>query len=134
MEQGNKQPERPWLLRLTEEQYNSIMFGMEIYHRLLCGETDVLDWISNYKIDDDLLDKLKSEMFPDLHPNGYWSWDGSGKGDYFDLEMARGYQIYREMLHQVEIRKPYDNLGNVYRSETLQTDKADRLIVERINK
>ena len=133
MKQASKQPQRPWILHLTEEQFDTIIRGVEYYHRMMCGQVEEVVNVCPHIVDESTLLQLKKEMFPELSYAESYGWDGSRKGDYFDLEMARSYQIYREMLHQQEIRKPLDMLGNVYRRETLHTEKADKLIVKRIN-
>lgn len=119
---------RPWTLHLTEEQFHTIINGMEFYHRMMCGQVEQIHYapISEHSPSDETLRTLKSELFPELDPSGSYGWNGGQSHEYFDKESARSYQIYREMRHQYAVREHHDN---VYAGETLQSGKADNLIV-----
>ena len=95
--------------------------------------------VSHTFIDDDkiLLKKLQSivsspgvgnKMFPKLMLNESYGWNGTDNSS-FGNEMAMSYQIYREMIHKRTIR---DGVDNTYSSETLSSNKADKLIVKQI--
>lgn len=122
-----KQPKRPWTLHCTEEQFHTIINGMEFYHRMMCGQVDVIDTISEHRISRETEVAVKSELFPELARGESYGWNGGQKHEYYDKESARSYQIYREMRHQYALREGHDN---VYSGETLRTDKADNFIVE----
>ncbi len=120
--------DRTWILELTEEQFNCIARGMEYYHRMMCGQVDVVDDVCEERIDLSLKDELKKQMFPELMLNASYGWNGTDKSP-FGNEMSMSYQIYREMIHKRTIR---DGLDNTYSSETLSSNKADKLIVKQI--
>lgn len=120
--------QRTWRLELTEEQFNCIARGMEYYHRMMCGQVDVVDDVCEERIDLWLKDQLKEQMFPKLTYGENYGWNGTDKSSY-GKEMARSYQIYREMIHKRTVR---DGDDNVYSSETLKSGIADKLIVEQI--
>jgi hypothetical protein len=119
---------RTWILELTEEQFNCIARGMEYYHRMMCGQVDVVDDVCEERIDLSLKDELKKQMFPELELNASYGWNGTDKS-LFGKEMAISYQIYREMIHKRTVR---DGLDNTYSSETLSSNKANKLIVKQI--
>ena len=119
---------RTWKLELTEEQFNCIARGMEYYHRMMCGQVDVVDDVCEEIVELSLKDELKEQMFPKLLLNASYGWNGTDKS-HFGKEMAISYQIYREMIHKRTVR---DGADNVYSSETLSSGIADKLIVEQI--
>lgn len=121
---------KKWRIELTEEQFNCIARGMEYYHRMMCGQVNVVDDVCDERIDDNLKYELKKQMFPKLMLNGSYGWNGTDKS-HFGKEMAQSYQIYREMLHQRALRDCKDD-WNVYLSDTLQSINADSLKVEQI--
>jgi hypothetical protein len=119
-----------WKMELTEEQFYCIIRGMEYYHRMMCGQVDVVDDVCEEKIDLNLQNELKKQMFPNLMIDESYGWNGTDKSSFGD-EMAISYQIYREMKHKDAIERKIDN---VYSSETLHSNKAVALKIERINK
>lgn len=122
-------------LTLTEEQYNHIAQCVETCHRIACGDIRQLRDILPVSPDDFLLDEIKRQSFPELAFNEYYGWDGGYRGTTynenfrkaFDLFQARGYQIYREMIH---VRTVTKGLDDVYSSPTLTTHKAQRPVIE----
>ena len=125
-----KKNNRKWLLKLTEEQYRCIIRGMEYYHRMMSGQVDVVDDVCENRISHSTEIALKNEMFPELAFNASYGWNGGQKSKYFDKEAAMSYQIYREMEHQFTVDKGFNN---VYTIETLQSEKAEPIIAEKIN-
>jgi hypothetical protein len=117
-----------WLIKLTDEQLHCIMRGMEYYHRMMCGEIDNVDIICEHQISHTFKQMLKEMMFPELPARGSYSWNGTDESPFGD-EMARSYQIYREMLHQVTIR---NGDKDVYSSPTLSSGKVESLDIEQI--
>lgn len=81
---------KTWILKLTDEQYDCIARGMEYYHRMMCGQVDVVDEVCKHRIDDALKMSLKNSMFPELLPSQSCGWNGSGEGQ-FDKEMAMSF-------------------------------------------
>jgi len=129
---NKKQTEKPqyrWRLELTDEQFQCIARGMEFYGRILAGQLNVLDEATPQTIRYEDTDPLKLKMFPELSLNASYSWNGGSPSEWHDKEIARSYQIYREMRHQDVLARGIDN---VYTSETLRTSKAEPLKVERI--
>lgn len=124
-----KQTKRTWLLKLTDSQFNCIIRGMEFYHRVMCGQVEELNYIVGHRIKRETLNEVKNQLFPELRNGENYGWDGGYVNKFVDAEQAQSYQIYREMRHQDVLLK---GNNNVYTSDTLQTSKADKLIVERI--
>lgn len=123
---------RTWRLDLTDEQFDCILTGMELYHRLLCGDLNQLVDISPHGVACvQYLGTLKSRIFPELGPGETYSWNGGSPTPYFDTQQAQSYQIYREMLHRKTLA---EGLHNVYSSETLRTEKAEQPKITRLIK
>lgn len=123
---------RTWRLDLTDEQYQCIITGMELYHRLLCG--DIMELRNLSPLGNSIMpfvSDIKNKLFPELHEGETYSWDGGSEVHYFDQQQAISYQIYREMRHKAAMAAHKDN---VYSTETLTTDKADPIKVTRITK
>lgn len=122
-------------MELTEEQYTHIARCVEVCHRIACGQIESINEILPNTIEYEDILKLKRFAFPELSSGESYGWNGGYRGiehgeDFrkaFDTFQARGYQIYRQMLH---IRNIAENIDNVYSSPTLTTDKADQPIID----
>lgn len=124
-----------YIMTLTEDQYNHIAQCVETCHRIACGDVRQLRDILPNCPDDNLLDEIKRQAFPELDFNQQYGWNGGycgtehseGFRKAFDEFQAQGYQIYREMYYKRNIAKGIDN---VLSSPTLTTDKAEQPIIE----
>lgn len=128
----NKKEKPTWRLDLTEEQYNCIIKGMEFYGRMIAGQLVELNHLTptSYKLAWEDLDKIKSICFPELALHQSYAWNGFDcKDEYQRQQIAQSYQIYREMEHQMVLRK---GINNVYSSPTLKTDLADPPIIKQL--
>lgn len=122
---------KKYIMELTEEQYHHIATCVEVCHRIACGQIDDIAQILPSRPDDNIIRELKHQAFPELSFNESYGWNGGYRNNEygeefrksFDKFQARGYQIYREMLHRRNIA---ENIDNVYSSPTLTTDKASQ--------
>lgn len=125
-------------IELTEEQYHHIALCVEVCHRVSCGDIDDLRQILPIVPNEELFSEIKRQSFPELAQCECYKWDGGYRNDEhgeafreaFDKFQAKGYQIYREMVHVETIAKGHEN---VYSSPTLSTDKAEQPKIEVIH-
>lgn len=122
-------PNRKWVIEVTEEQLREIIDSEEDTHRFLCGQTEL--WNTTAAIPEngrkvrDELDRIQYLVTPDLcdslgncHGASY-DWAGNGITDpHLKRKVQLGYAIYRNLKHCME--KFYDRDGySVYKGETL---------------
>lgn len=128
---GMRKP-KSWKLTLTDEQFNCIARGMEIYHRLLCGQLSELNNLSDQgdlTIED--VSHLQRQLFPQLPHGSYYKWDGSAaQGEFHEKEAAQSYQVYRAMVYHRTIRDDKAPDWSVYREPPLASNKVESIKVE----
>lgn len=130
---------RKWRITLTEEQLCVLTSAIEDWHRFICGQcsmdhaTSFIDAPRNMRVVRELLDKhVKPVMFPELHLNAAYSWDGGQPNPHMSKAAAISYAIYREALHQMTLADHPDGTS-CYLSPTLRCDEQGPMIkVERI--
>lgn len=117
-------PNRKWLVEVTEQQLIDIINGMEDIHRFLCGDTRLFNTTcyakgSNLHELRNRLDELHHYITPELDPDENYDWCGSGcEVESHKAAIQRTYAIYRNLRHCIEKRRPQRDY-NVYRHETL---------------
>jgi len=118
-------PDRKWIIEVTEEQLYDIINDVEDIHRFLAGQTELhnaTSYIEPCENMHELKDKLKELqplVTPELERNASYDWAGfhcPNKGQR--EKIARGYAIYRNLRHCIEKYRNRDD-WNVYQSETL---------------
>lgn len=121
----NYDPNRKWIIEVTEQQLVDIINCVEDAHRFIAGQME-LHYITSYIEDIDnllqLSDKLKELqplVTPKLPYGSYYSWDGGECPDTPQRDfIARTYGIYRNLRHCVE-KLRNNNDWSVYKSPTL---------------
>ncbi len=118
-------PNRKWIIEVTEQQLFDIINDVEDIHRFLAGQTELYNataYVESHKNRFELQDKLRDLqplVTPEL-PQGA-SYDRAGThcpNKEQQEKIARGYGIYRHLLHCIEKYRKY-NTYSVYQSETL---------------
>ena len=124
-ERKDYDPDRKWIIEVTEQQLYDIINDVEDIHRFLCGQTYLFN-ATGYvtpctKVVDlrDKLEELQSLVTPELEQGVFYNWCGSGCPNEARREkIKRGYAIYRNLYHCIEKFRDRDE-WNVYQSETL---------------
>ena len=83
-------------MELTEEQFNCIAKGMEYYHRMMCGQVDVVDDVC--RKDRSLAERSIKRNRCSQNLYGRYRMEWVRTKALMVKEMARSYQIYREMI------------------------------------
>lgn len=120
-------PNRKWLIEVTEQQLYDIINDVEDIHRFLAGQTE-LDNATSYIEDcSDMFEcrqKLKGLqplVTPGLGHGAFYDWSGNNcPYDAQRQKIARGYAIYRNLRHCIEKYRERDpDDWNCYQSPTL---------------
>lgn len=118
-------PNRKWIIEVTEEQLYDIINDVEDIHRFLAGQTELWNVTSNIRDFERLhtirqfLDNLHPLVTPELDRCASYGWDGGGCPDELQRnKIRRGYAIWRNLRHCIEKYRQHDE-WNVYQGETL---------------
>lgn len=118
-------PNRKWIIEVTEQQLHDIINDMEDIYRFLAGDTELYNTTSyvepsanRYELRRQL-QELQPSVTPELEPGSNYDWCGSHCPNNNQREkIARNYAIYRNLRHCLECFYDDDN-SNVYRYDTL---------------
>lgn len=118
-------PNRKWIIEVTEQQLIDIINDVEDIHRFLAGQTELANTTSYIEDCSDMLEcRHKLEILqplvtPDLTRGASYSWDG-GECPYEAqrAKIARGYAEYRNLRYCLEKFRDHDD-WNTYKSPTL---------------
>lgn len=116
-------PDRRWLVELTERQLRDVIDCVESLHRFACGQME-LDAATRLIPDTarmhemrERLGELQNLMTPDLAYGSSHPWNGGRCPDPAQRDfIARTYPLYRELRHILTLDR---GLDNVYSGETL---------------
>ncbi len=118
-------PNRKWIIEVTERQLYDIIYDVEDITRFLAGQTELYNATSYVEPCEgmhelrDKLNELQPLVTPELSRNASYNWCGSGCPNKGHREkIKRGYAIYRNLRHCIEKFRDCDS-WNVYQSETL---------------
>ena len=118
-------PDRKWIIEVTEQQLYDIINDVEDIHRFLAGQTelcnatDYVEPCNTMLILRDKLRELQPLVTPELDRCASYGWNGGGCPNKAHREkIKRGYACYRNLKHCIEKYRNNDD-WNVYRSETL---------------
>lgn len=129
--------ERRYRLTVSEGQLRMIADCVEDMSRLMAGQTDMWNTLSRldkyYEIRE-RLEELKPLVTPGLERNASYGWDGGGCPERRQAEyIARGYALYREILHRMRVLRRGKDSGKgeycVYDSPTLRCELGGELPV-----
>ena len=125
MEKLDYDPDRKWLIEVTEKQLYDIINCVEDIHRFLGGDMHLANATAYIADASDMhefhrqIDKLKHLVTPGLDNAAFYGWSGSGCPDKHQKAIIqRTYAIYRNLLHCIEKYRQRDD-WNVYQRETL---------------
>lgn len=118
-------PDRKWIIEVTEQQLYDIINDMEDIHRFLAGDTNLFNTTSyiepsanRYELRRQL-QKLQPSVTPELSPGSNYDWCGSHCPNEHQREkIKRGYAVYRNLHHCIAKFYDYDE-SCVYRHPTL---------------
>ena len=118
-------PNRKWIIEVTEQQLCDIIEDVEDIHRFLAGQTELFNatsYVSPRKNMLELRDKLidlYSLVTPELSRYAAYDWRAGGCPNEPQAEkIKRGYAIYRNLRHCYLKHCGIDKM-NVYYRETL---------------
>lgn len=118
-------PNRKWLIEVTEQQLMDIINCVEDAHRFIAGQmelhniTSYIEDVDNILTLTDKLRELQPLVTPKLPYGSSYSWDGGECPDIPQHDfIARTYAIYRNLRHCIE-KLRVSNEWNVYKSSTL---------------
>ncbi len=118
-------PNRKWIIEVTEEQLSDIIEDVEDIHRFLAGQTELHNataYIRPCKNMHGLRDQLRDLqplVTPELDRGSSYDWAGTHCPNEGQREkIARGYGIYRHLRHCIEKYRKY-NTFSAYQDETL---------------
>jgi len=118
-------PNRKWIIEVTEQQLYDIINDVEDIHRFLAGQTELYNatsYIEPCKAMHKLQDKLRELqplVTPKLERGASYDWAGTHCPNKAQREkIKRGYACYRELRHCIEKYRKHED-WNVYQSETL---------------
>lgn len=131
---------KKYKVTLNEHQLRLIIDCVEDIHRFMSGQVELSNATSMLDNMHEVQDKLK-EVYPLVVPelyrqygmNSSYGWNGGSCPNKHQKKfLAETYYIYRELLHQLTIRKK-NNEWNVYNSPTLRCDDSgEPIIVEEV--
>lgn len=83
-----------YILELNDEQIKNMMWALNLYSRLKCGQIDNLRELTDSRPTDDTLAELQKQMFPTLSGLNS-SWGIAGKNAPEDAKVC--YDIYKKI-------------------------------------
>lgn len=118
-------PNRRWIIEVTERQLLDIIDDVEDIHRFLSGQmeldnaTSCIEPISAAHELRDKLRELQPLVTPELGRNAFYDWAGHGCPNKAQKEkIQRGYATFRNLKHCIEKYRKHD-AWNIYQHETL---------------
>lgn len=124
---------RRWSIELDEDQMRLLINIVEDWHRFMSGQCE-MDFASSFfdtntmlKMRKILNEQVKPTIFPELHPNESYSWDGGHENSGLNKAQAMSYMLYREMRHQLTLANKIGS-WNCYTSPTLTCEEQGPLI------
>ena len=118
-------PNRKWIIEVTEQQLCDIINDVEDIHRFLCGQmelfnaTSYIDPFKNMHMLRDKLRELQPMVTPNLERGASFDWCGNGcLNKAQKAKIQRGYATYRNLLHCIEKYRNRDEFS-IYKDETL---------------
>ena len=119
---------RKWVIELTEEQMMHIADCVEDVNRFVAGDCEMYHATCMLDHRHEIVEKLKDLhplVTPELPRNANYGWSGGSCPNTYQRKfIAKGYAIYREILHQYVLANGIDN---VYSSETLTCEDGGEL-------
>lgn len=122
---------KKYQITLNEHQLQLIIDCVEDIHRFMAGQVELSNATSCLDNMHEAQDKLK-EVYPLVVPelnkkhgmNASYSWNGGDCPNKHQKKLiAETYYIYRELRHQLTIRRDKQD-WNVYNSETLRCEDS----------
>lgn len=118
-------PDRKWIIEVTERQLSIIINCVEDIHRFLCGDLELFYTTSCIGESNERrklrekLDKLQRYVTPMLINGSNYDWCGSHCPDEAQKKaIQHTYAIYRNLRHCIEAYRPQDHYS-IYQHETL---------------
>lgn len=117
-------PNRKWIIEVTEQQLYDIIDDVEDIHRFLAGQTElhnVTSFIEPWNMHElqSKLRNLQPLVTPELDRGSSYDWAGTHCPNEGQREkIKQGYAIYRNLRHCIEKYRKSDNF-NIYQSKTL---------------